>query len=172
VYQARRARPLFSEILPRSRDRSTLAEKKPITPESDFTLKLQSASLARRRDLLIAHLRFLVANVLGFDPSREIDPEQGLFELGMDSIMSLDFKGRLERTLGLPLPPTITFNYPNIKALTDHILCDVLKLSSELKPEISEFRIDPVNPSSGQSIDDLSEDEIARLLRRKLEEIK
>jgi len=165
----------FSRSAPladRSRERRALAEKKPATPESDFTRKLQSATPGRRRDLLIAHLRFLVANVLGFDPSREIDPEQSFFELGMDSLMSLEFKGRLERTLALQLPSTLTFNYPNIKALTDYILCDALKFASESKAEISELRIDPENPSSEQPVDDLSEDEIAHLLQKKLEEIK
>jgi acyl transferase domain-containing protein/acyl carrier protein len=173
VYQVRRARPLFSDILPRSGERRALAEKKPVTRESDFTLKLQSASPARRRDLLIAHLRSLVANVLGFAPSREIDLDQGLFDLGMDSITSIEFKERLERTLGLQLPSTLAFNHPNIKALTDYILCDALKFASESKAEMSEPRVDPAkNPSSSQLVDDLSEDEIAHLLQKKLEEIK
>jgi hypothetical protein len=65
VYQARRARPRFSEILPSSREQRPLADKKPVTPESDFTRKLQSVTLARRRDLLIAHLRFLVSQCAG-----------------------------------------------------------------------------------------------------------
>ncbi|MBV8282749.1 MAG: hypothetical protein JO347_11920, partial [Candidatus Eremiobacteraeota bacterium] len=158
---------------PRSEEGRTLARKNPATSESDFTLKLQSASLARRRDLLIAHLRFLVANVLGFDPSREIDLEQGLFELGMDSIMSIEFKGRLERTLDLELPSTLTFNHPNIKALTDYILCDALKFASESKAEMSELGVNAAkNPSSNQPVDDLSEEEIAHLLQKKLEQVK
>ena len=173
VYQARRTRPLFSEIPSRSGDRRAFAEKKPVSSDSDFILELQSASLARRRDLLIAHLRFLVANVLGFDPSREIDLEQGLFELGMDSLMSVEFKGRLERTLSLELPSTLTFNYPNIKALTDYILCEVLQLAFESKTEMTEQPVTPAkNPILSQPIDELSEDEIAHLLRKKLEEIK
>jgi acyl carrier protein len=172
VYQARRSRPLFSEILPSSRQRRALAEKKAVAPESDFPRKLQSATPARRRNLLLAHLRCLVANVLGFDPSREIDLEQGLFELGMDSIMSLEFKERLERTLGWQLPSTLTFNYPNIKALTDYILTDALKFAAESKAEMNGSGVNPAkNPSSSQSVDDLSEDELALLLQKKLNQL-
>ena len=41
----------------------------------------------------------------------------GLFDLGMDSLMSVELKRRLERGAGQPLPSTLTFNYPNVGAL-------------------------------------------------------
>jgi myxalamid-type polyketide synthase MxaC len=170
----RKARPLPSEIpcLTRSGDRGAPTQTKPVPAESDFTLELQSASPARRRDLLTAHLRALVADVLGFDASREIDLEQGLFELGMDSLVSVDLKGRLERTLGLQLPSTLTFNYPNIKALTDYILTEALRFDSETVAEITEpLQAVAKSPPVSQLADDLSEEEITNLLLRKLEQL-
>jgi acyl transferase domain-containing protein len=156
-----------------SREQATLAGKKPVSVESGFTRNLQSATPARRRDLLIARLRSLVASVLGFDPSREIDLEQGLFELGMDSILSVEFNARLGRILGLQVPSTLTFIHPNIKALTDYILCEALKFDSETEAIVIEPLIDPVNDlSASRPIDDLSEDEIANLLLKKLEQLK
>jgi acyl transferase domain-containing protein len=154
-------------------EQTSLDREKPARTQSDFTRDLQSATPARRRDLLIARLRSLVASVLGFDPSREIDLEQGLFELGMDSIMSVEFNGRLERILGLRLPSTLIFIRPNIRAVTDYILCEALKFGSETEAVVNEPLIDPVkNLSASQPIDDLSEDEIASLLLEKLQQLK
>jgi acyl transferase domain-containing protein len=163
----------FAQQESTSGETPALAQNNPASAESDFTRNLQSATPTRRRDLLIAHLRSLVATVLGFDPSREIDLEHGLFELGMDSIMSVEFSGRLGRILGLQLPATLTFIYPNIKALTDYILFEALKFDSETEDTVNNPLIDPVNDLSGsQSVDDLSEDELANLLLKKLEQLK
>ncbi len=38
----------------------------------------------------------------------------GLFEMGMDSLMSVELRKRLERGAGRKLPATLTFNYPNV----------------------------------------------------------
>ena len=58
-----------------------------------------------------------VAAVLGLDASQPVPLEKGLFELGMDSLMSVELKRRLERGAGRALPSTLTFNYPNVAAL-------------------------------------------------------
>ena len=87
--------------------------------------------------------------------------------------MAVELKGRLERSLGQEFPSTLIFNYPNIRALTDYILSEALKFAPESKTEMSEPRVDPTKtPSSGQPVDDLSEEEIAHLLLKKLQEIK
>jgi myxalamid-type polyketide synthase MxaE and MxaD len=174
VYEARRRRPLFAEIQRRycpEHQRAPL--QKSTAAKSNLTQELQNASPVRRRDIVTGHLRSMVANVLGFHPSREIDLEQGLFDLGLDSLMAVELKGRLERSLGQELPSTLVFNYPNIRALTDYILSEALKFAPESKTEMSEPRVDPTKtPSSGQPVDDLSEEEIAHLLLKKLQEIK
>ena len=174
VYEARRRRPLFAEIQRRySPEHQRAPLQKSTAPKSNLTQELQNASPVRRREIVIGHLRSLVASVLGFHPSREIDLEQGLFDLGLDSLMAVELKGRLESSLGQELPSTLIFNYPNIRALTDYILCEALKFAPESKTEISEPQVDPERaPSSGQPVDDLSEEEIAHLLLKKLEEIK
>lgn len=168
-----RSETRFAQQESPSGETPALAQNNPADAESDFIRNLRSATPTRRRDLLIAHLRSLVATVLGFDPSREIDLEHGLFELGMDSIMSVEFSRRLGGILCLQLPATLTFIYPNIKALTDYILFEALKFDSETEDTVNNPLIDPVNDLSGsQSVDDLSEDELANLLLKKLEQLK
>ena len=46
---------------------------------------------------------------------------RGLFDLGMDSLMSVELKSRLEATVGQPLPTTLTFKYPTVAVLTDFL---------------------------------------------------
>jgi acyl carrier protein len=72
---------------------------------------------AARIDALIAHVTGAVAAVLKLDAGRSIDAREGFFDLGMDSLMAVELKTRLECLFGAPLPSTLTFNYPNIEAL-------------------------------------------------------
>ena len=73
--------------------------------------------LVRRRALLIRHVRDEVAHVMGVPPSQPIDVRRGLFEMGMDSLMALDLKNRLRSSIGLDVPPTVVFEFPNIEAI-------------------------------------------------------
>jgi myxalamid-type polyketide synthase MxaE and MxaD len=171
VYEARRARPLFAETGPPARTKNGMAPSQKPATESEVRRQLQSASPARRRDILIAHLRSQAGDILGFDPSREIDLEQGLFDMGMDSLMAVELKGRLERSLGVPLSATFTFNYPTITALANYLFAEAP--GYDAAPE--KTMVTPI-PAKSDSVDDLSddfsEDEIAALLLKKLEQIK
>ena len=60
-------------------------------------------------------------DVLGLPMSQPLDFEQGFFELGMDSLMAVEFKKRLEFALGCALPRTVAFEYPNITELAAHL---------------------------------------------------
>jgi acyl transferase domain-containing protein/SAM-dependent methyltransferase/acyl carrier protein len=91
----------------------------PATPAEEpaaLAARLASAPADGRRDLIVEFVRHEVAAVLGATPDA-VPPEAGLFELGMDSLMSVNLKRRLERGAGIPLPSTVTFNHPNVAAL-------------------------------------------------------
>jgi acyl transferase domain-containing protein len=171
VYEARRARPLFAEMRSRRRtEEGAITYRKSATPDSEVNLQLKNASPARRHDILIAHLRSQTRSILGFDLSREIELEQGLFDMGMDSLMAVELKGRLEQSLGVPLPSTLTFNHPTIKALGDYLLSEALGFDSA--PEKTASIPSPADALSfDHSSEDLSEDELSVLLLKKLEQI-
>jgi acyl transferase domain-containing protein/NAD(P)-dependent dehydrogenase (short-subunit alcohol dehydrogenase family)/acyl carrier protein len=171
VYEARRARPLFAETSSSARTKNgAVPVDKPTG--SEVRRLLQSASPARRRDILIAHLRSQVGDILGFNPSREIALEQGLFDMGMDSLMAVELKGRLERSLGVSLPATFTFNYPTINALTNYLLSDILGFDLEHPTKDGALSPAPVELDSvTESFDALTESQISDLLLKKLEEI-
>ena len=79
--------------------------------------RLQSHPAAARRDVLIDFVQAQAAAVLALPDHDAIALNTGLFDLGMDSLMAVELKRRLERGVGKPLPSTLTFNYPNVGAL-------------------------------------------------------
>jgi acyl transferase domain-containing protein len=80
----------------------------------------------RMLDFVLGH----VVEVLG-EGGGEVDPDQGFFELGMDSVMSLALKTRLDRGVGGDLPTTLTFEYPTTRALARHLLEQVTREDEE-----------------------------------------
>jgi acyl transferase domain-containing protein/NAD(P)-dependent dehydrogenase (short-subunit alcohol dehydrogenase family)/acyl carrier protein len=172
VYEGRRLRPLFDEMRFRPRIGSEVQiPSKSAGTQPDFRLQLQNASPARRRSILITLLRSQISSILGFDLSREIEVEQGLFDMGMDSLMSVELKGRLERSLGVPLPSTLTFNYPTIKALADYLLSDAFGFHSPAAQEAIPTPSFSIDPPVVTASDDLSEEELSELLLKKLAEL-
>ena len=78
---------------------------------------MASAPASLRHDLLVDFVQQEVATVLALQDAWTGAASTGLFDLGMDSLMAVELKRRLERGVGQPLPSTLTFNYPNIDAL-------------------------------------------------------
>jgi acyl carrier protein len=91
-----------------------------------------------REAAVLAFVRDAVVRTLGLGQHRSVDPDQGLFEMGMDSLMSVELKGRLETAVGHPLPTTLTFNYPNVAALAGFLLSEIDAPVEEPENERSE----------------------------------
>jgi phthiocerol/phenolphthiocerol synthesis type-I polyketide synthase C len=71
-----------------------------------------------------AKVRELAGRVLRLDTGA-IDRETPFKALGLDSLMSLELRNRLESTFGLKLSPTLLWTYGNTKALSG-VLCERL----------------------------------------------
>jgi acyl transferase domain-containing protein/acyl carrier protein len=134
------------------------------TQENKLLQHLENTPLNQRKDVLVAHIQKNVAAVSGFDPSRSPDPQVGFFEMGMDSLMTLELKNSLQSSLGISLPSTLSFEYPTIEALADYLITDVLfrELPAESQAELQENteEIDKVLAE----IKHLSEDELVALI--------
>jgi myxalamid-type polyketide synthase MxaE and MxaD len=162
LYEAKRSRPFLAELrtLPINAPAATARPR-----AADLAARLESVPAEARHDLLVAHVRGEAAVVLGLSETR-IDPEQGLFDMGMDSLMAVDLKARLEAAVGHRLPSTLTFNYPTVTALAGYLADEVLGVRPPSPA--------PAAPASGAPVvaadsrDDLSEDELAALLAEKL----
>jgi acyl carrier protein len=122
LHETRRLRPLlarlgneFAEVtLPAGAD--TGGETAPALSE-----RLAGAPEALQREILVEFVRDQAAAVLGVEDRESVALDAGLFEMGMDSLMSVELRKRLERGAGRRLPSTLTFNYPNIAALAAYL---------------------------------------------------
>ncbi len=54
-------------------------------------------------------------------PVGSIRHDRGLFELGMDSLTSMELRNRLQQALSINLPSSIVFDYPTIGQLARQI---------------------------------------------------
>ncbi|MDQ2695994.1 MAG: beta-ketoacyl reductase, partial [Pseudomonadota bacterium] len=83
---------------------------------------LRAAAPGQRRALLAARVRGEIAGVLELAAAEQIRPRQGLFELGIDSLMAVELRNRLGARLGRSLRSTLVFDYPTLEALVGHLL--------------------------------------------------
>ena len=83
--------------------------------------RLRETPAAEREDLLVSFLQQELQAVLRL-PS-EPSPSVGFFDLGMDSLMAVELRNRLNRTFAgqYAASNTVVFDYPNIAALARHL---------------------------------------------------
>jgi 8-amino-7-oxononanoate synthase len=116
------------------------AENPPPTARSEFCQQLDHAAPTDRLSLLQTHLRSQLASVLGFSAPELIDPQENFAELGMDSLMAVEFNNRLQKSLNCTIPQTLTFDYPTVEALTNYLIQELLPLDSEIKLSETDFQ--------------------------------
>jgi NADPH:quinone reductase-like Zn-dependent oxidoreductase/acyl carrier protein len=139
-------------------------------PSAEFLPSLVAAPPARRRKLLLDHLRAQAVKVLGLDAAEPLDEREALHERGLDSLMAVELRNVLGRSLGCTLPATLLFDYPTLDALAVH-LGSVIAV-----PEIDEqpvaVRREPGAGGAGvvESVEDLSDEEVDRLFAARLEQ--
>ena len=87
----------------------------------DVLSRLQAAPAEQREELLVSFLQHEVQAVLRL-PSAPA-PSVGYFDLGMDSLMAVELRNRLNRTFSgeYTAPNTLVFDYPNIADLAAHL---------------------------------------------------
>jgi myxalamid-type polyketide synthase MxaB len=96
--------------------------------------ELEQTAAEKRRNVLMSHLQRTVRQVL--DARTQIKPRQRLFDLGLDSLMAIELKNRLELSLAQTLRPTLLFDYPTLEALEAYLALEVLALESAAQEEI------------------------------------
>jgi NADPH:quinone reductase-like Zn-dependent oxidoreductase/acyl carrier protein len=130
------------------------------------TLLLAAEPGKTRRNLLETHVRQQVAQVLGLAVNR-IDVHKPLRNMGIDSLMTLELRNRLESGTGLKLPATLIFNYPTVTALTGN-LAEKMGIPLEATAENGVETSRQENTQSPDQYADLTRDEVESLLAEEL----
>jgi len=97
-------------------------------PSPTLVQLLSKAPTNERWDLLRAHVRARVAEVLGIDQPHLLEPQQRFFDIGMNSLSAVELVSALQADVGQSLPATLAFEYPSVEELTEHLATQVLFL--------------------------------------------
>ena len=114
VYQFHSNKPLLEKL------GQTQIPVKSIKQSSSSRRFLEEVPPGEQREHLFAYIGKQVATILGI---KQIpDPEQGFLEMGIDSLLSIELKNRLEKGLEVSLPASLIFDFPNITRLVDYLV--------------------------------------------------
>ena len=96
----------------------------PPTPAAKPSLRgrLDAAPPAERASLLLELVRTEVAAVLKLPDTNRLREDRPLDELGVDSLMAVDIRRRLENRLTTQLPATLVFDHPTCGLLVQYLL--------------------------------------------------
>jgi polyketide synthase 12 len=89
--------------------------------KSALLQRLEGLPEDEQHALLLDVVRSHIATVLGGTSPEAIDPDRAFQELGFDSLTAVEMRNRLKAATGLPLSPTLIFDYPNSAALAGYM---------------------------------------------------
>ncbi|MGB0129927.1 MAG: acyl carrier protein, partial [Rhodocyclaceae bacterium] len=108
---------------------------------------------------------------LGLPRTEDLPVDEPLRQLGLDSLMAVELRNLLGKTVAETLPATVTFDHPSVAALVEFLASGTL--AAELAPAAAPAETAPAAPESSNTgvFDALDEDELARLLMNRLDQL-
>ena len=100
----------------RARDSSAPVEEDPGNREA------RPSKGPELRTWLDVKIRECIASVMGIDDIEEIDSRVALSDVGVDSVMTITLRQKLQSLLKVKVPQTLTWNHPTVIAMTDWFL--------------------------------------------------
>lgn len=119
-----------------------------------------------RRALMESAIKADVGAVLRMAPQR-VPSDRALKSLGLDSLMALELRNRLEKRCGSVLSPTLAWNYPTVLALAEHLaerLHVALDAAAGPAPPLSASAADSELDALIDDIEQMSDEEARALL--------
>jgi acyl carrier protein len=144
---------LFGEL-------GTMSSRAETAPEAFMHALLQVEVGTKRRELMEARVCAEIGEVLRLAPGR-IARNKPLKSLGMDSLLTLELRNRLERSMGITISPTLLWNYPTVTALAP---CLAEKMGISLEKPKDNFVAEPQEQPSSTTQDEVAGDDIRELL--------
>lgn len=152
----------FSPELARWPYYANLVAEVPAREQGGLLETLRTALPHERRTMLLDVVIGELAKVLRQDP-KHLGPDVPFAELGVDSLMGVELRNRIQAETTVNLPSTTIWTYPSPAKLAEH-------LASALALEIHEPTIEAA-PAEESSVAALDDDEIEAMLRAELGEL-
>ena len=114
LYEVGQRRLLLEQI-----DGQSQETKSPTSDQKAGILQqIEAAPESDRMSLLLAYIQSKVGKILGLKGSQLPSAEQGLFEMGMDSLMAVELRNQIQTDLRLDIPITKFMEGVTISALS------------------------------------------------------
>ena len=144
------------------------ATNDPLAGPSDLVTTWSELDNEARDEAIITWLQQELATVLGRKSDRLPDSRQGFFDLGLDSLLAMEFRNRLVKAIGRSLPATLAFDHGNIRALAEYLISKLWSAPSALKVAVPQNVTpsplpDIADGASDEDIDDALNARLARL---------
>ncbi|XXX73809.1 acyltransferase domain-containing protein [Sorangium sp. So ce134] len=159
-YPSAAGAPLLSELLREDRRAEAAAEP----ARSRLRAALESARPEQRAAVVEQHVREELGRSLRQDASR-IQRLAPFRSLGLDSLMAIELRNRLESSTGLKLSAALLFTYGDVASLSEHLLSELGPAPGPVEAAERAPAAAPADPWSGM------EEEIARMSDDRAEEL-
>ena len=116
VAEVQRPRPILAYLGSAQRQEADAGQQ-----ETEFVCRLEEAPEKERLDMLKSLVRRELSAVLG-RPEDELRDSTGFFDLGMDSLMAVEFRNRVQKLIGRKLPAGMIMDYSTAAALAGELV--------------------------------------------------
>lgn len=113
--------PLLEDLLTAAQEEAEEAKES----SDDVLTRMRNTPSSERENVLVSFLQGEVQSVLRLSSTPA--PTVGFFDLGMDSLMAVELRNRLNRALAgsYTAPNTLVFDYPDISSLATHLMDEI-----------------------------------------------
>lgn len=143
IYEAQRARPLLEHFGARTQrgtgNRSSIPEL-----HAGSLLDMAAMAPADRSKFIETFVREHAAQVLGFRRGELPPADVPLTDLGLDSLMAVDLKNRLQTGIGRELSATVVFDYPTASAMAGLLDTMLWAGDGNLTPDLASSNKDEI----------------------------
>ena len=135
------------------------------SPRTTVRDLLDQLPATERKARLESYVRAEIAAVLRLSANTPLDAYTRLFDFGLDSLMAVELKNKLERQLACTLRATVIFDYPTLAVLLPHLYQEILGYGTPTAEAAAPAASAQPNLEtlSAQELDDLLEQELAFL---------
>ena len=158
------ASPFFDQVRRDDGPAAEAIEDSVVVAEVDWADLPPTKRIRELRELISREL----GAVLGTESNGSVDPAQGFFDLGMDSLMATELRNRLQKQLKLNLPSTIVFDHATVAALAEYLSAQFAPSESARAPATPALSN---APAPAEDTARLNEDELSSLLEDELKDL-
>ena len=133
---------------------------------------LQKDTLHRQYpELVSSYVRNQVAKISGLPRSNLKNLQRGFFEMGIDSLMAVELKNRIQSDLGRPLPETLLIDYPNMEVLARFLLRQLAPGDPDEQTRLDLMKEDDLQSRFIADVEQLTEKEMETLITKELDHL-